>query len=112
MKIIKTTKDEIAIILNKEEIAALIKISGMPPEEKMGGGEDKLKHLNKNSRLFIEACKIKFGSDIISRKDPKLKDLLFKHKITGHTQIINTLESKGLAIVARTEKGIDSIQFI
>lgn len=106
MKIIKTTQGEIAIILNQEEVTNLIALTGMTElSTETGGGENRYKNLQKNTRDFLDDFKKKFGASIVDRKDPVLKELIYKHRLGQLSLVLKIFIERGYATVTYVGEG-------
>lgn len=116
MKIIKTTNNEIALILSEEEVIDLLTKSGLKVETNQvrpEGGEDKFKGLSIPTRDFFEAIKKRFGNSIVNFKDLDLRKIQTQLRIKQMGPLLANFEKRGLMTVVRTETNfIDSFQII
>jgi hypothetical protein len=114
MKLFRTNEGGLSLVFNKEEASDLLKQIGVGVKAvEDGGGSDKLKGLEKKTKDLISDIRLKFGNSIISRRDPVLKDLFFKHKISSPSAAIKGLEAKNIFIAVKKENGeYDSIQLV
>lgn len=115
MKITKTPEGKIALILEPAEVETLIQTAGfLALRENVPQASDpkRFLKLGKKSKQFIADLKLKFGGSIVDRNDPVLIDLLFKNRISSHTQCLLTLEEKGIITLCKEGKNLKSIQLV
>lgn len=76
--------------------------------------KDPLYNFKAKTRDFVKCLFQTYGYDLIDRQDCTIDDMIFTYKIKDFSNMINTLEKRGMLIVNRNSYGakhINTFQF-